>query len=186
MENILSYAQNQSSGTSFIELLFWVASVVGMWKMFEKAGRPGWGALLPFYNWYILGDISTGDKKYWVRLLLIFIPIVGWIAYIYFYYQMSKATAKAFGKPDGYAWGYTLLTPVFYCMTGFDDSSYYGPMGIGDARSGEAREAKTVNFDVVKDEEPVVQSQYTDYSDQVKVDEVKEETVDFTFDQPEE
>jgi hypothetical protein len=49
------------------------------------------------------------------------------------------------------------LTPVFFCMLGFGDADYYGPMGEGDKRTSQARAAKTVNFEVVEDrkEEPV-------------------------------
>ena len=185
MEQILSYASNQGSGASFLELAMWIASAAGLWKMLEAAGKPGWAGLIPFYNWYVIGEVSTGDSRYWLRLLTLFIPIVGWIMFLYFYFQMSKATAKAYGKTEGWAWGYTLLSPIFYCITGFDNCTYYGPMGVGDRRSGAAREAKTVNFDVVKNESE--QPKYDDFSSQVRVDEVKEEeTVDFIFDQPEE
>ena len=62
------------------------------------------------------------------------------------------------------------------------------PMGVDDRRDSQAREAKTVNFDVVKDEPA---PQYQDFSDQVRTDAApaapaEEETVDFHFDQPEE
>jgi hypothetical protein len=43
---------------------------------------------------------------------------------------------------------------VFYCITGFGSYSYYGPMGIGDTRTHEARGARTVDFDVTKNETP--------------------------------
>ena len=73
--------------------------------------------------------------------------------YYYFRYQMGKATAKAYGQSEGWAWGYTFLAPVFYCITGFSSQySYYGPYGEGDTRTGEARQARTVNFDVTKQE----------------------------------
>ena len=49
--------------------------------------------------------------------------------------------------------GYTFIAPVFYCITGFSSQySYFGPYGEGDKRTGEARQAKTVDFDVVKQE----------------------------------
>ena len=64
---------------------------------------------------------------------------------------MGKATAKAYGQPESWAWGYTFLGPIFYCITGFSSQySYYGPYGEGDTRSASARQAKTVDFDVVK------------------------------------
>jgi hypothetical protein len=100
---------------------------------------------------------------YWLRLLIVIVPIVGWFMYFYFAFQIGKATAKAYGQPDTWAWGYTFLAPVFYCITGFSSQySYFGPFGEGDKRTGEARQAKTVDFDVVKQPaakkvEPVVE-----------------------------
>ncbi len=196
-DTILSYAQNQSAGSSTIEVIFSIASIVGLWKMFEKAGSEGWPAIIPFYNVYKLCEITMARPWYWLRMFVFCIPVVGWIAGVYFLYQMSKATAAAYGKTEGWAFGYLLLSPVFYCITGFDDSVYYGPMGIGDNRTSDARGAKTVNFDVVEnDTNPHRNNQYEDYSAQTRVDAVgsmksqakqsQEDTVDFFFDQPEE
>ena len=66
--------------------------------------------------------------------------------------------ARSFGQADSWAWGYTFLEPVFYCITGFGQYNYYGVMGSGDTRTGDARVAKTVDFDVTKTApaEPVV------------------------------
>lgn len=183
-ENIASAAQQtQNGGTSTFELIWYVASVVGMWKMFEKADRPGWPALIPFYNSYKQCEIVMGNPWYFLRLFVVVIPVIGWIAGIYFYFQIAKATALAYGKPETWSWGYLFLTPVFYCMTGFGDADYYGPMGVGDTRTEAARGARTVDFDVVRNEAP---QNYTDLSDQTRMNASEEaETVDFTFDQPE-
>lgn len=191
-ENIASAAQNQSGGTSTFELLWSVATIAGMWKMFEKAGRPGWPSLIPFYNTYKHCEIVMGNPWYWLRMFVVIIPVIGWIAAIYFYFQISKATARAYGKPDSWAWGYLLLTPVFYCMTGFGDAEYYGPYGAADNRTSDARGARTVDFDVISNEpsQHTVNEtpQYTvnetpQYAEPVQ--EAEEETVDFTFDQTE-
>jgi hypothetical protein len=128
-----------------------VLGAIGLWKMFEKTGEPGWAGIIPFYRQYKLCEKVMGDPWYWLRLFVACVPIIGWVAAVYFYYQISKATAEAFGKPEAWAWGYFFLSPVFWMITGFDDSSYYGPYGEGDSRTGEARQAKTVDFDVVKD-----------------------------------
>ena len=187
METILSYVQNQDGGTTTFELAINIASIIGMWKMFEKAGEPGWPAIIPFYNFYKLCGITMGNPWYWLRLFVICVPVVGWVAAIYFLWQICKATALAYGKPESWAFGYLFLSPVFYCITGFDNSDYYGPMGVGDNRSSSARQAKTVSFDVVKNEPQ--KKTYQDHSDEVKVNangEQTEETVDFFFDQPEE
>jgi len=190
MDSILAYAQDQSTGSTSIELIFQIASIVGLWKMFEKAGEPGWTGIIPIYNLYKLCEVTMGYGWYILRLLVFFIPVVGWIAGFYFMFQIGKATAKAYGQPEGYAWGYLFLSPIFYCLTGFGEYSYYGPYGQGDNRSASAREAKTVNFDVVKD-----QPRYADDTvvepvreEPVVVEPVREEpeTVEFNFDQPEE
>ena len=160
-DSIIAFAQeSQNTGTSMMESVWWIASVVGLWKMFEKASQPGWPALIPFYDTYKLCEITMGNPWYWLRLFIVIVPIVGWFMYFYFAYQMGKATARAYGQPDTWAWGYTFLAPVFYCITGFSSQySYFGPYGEGDKRTGEARQAKTVNFDVVeqKVQEPVVE-----------------------------
>ena len=155
MNGILAYAQENSSGTSTISFVFEIAAIVGLWMMFTKMNEDGWKAIIPFYNQYKLCEKTMGDPWYWVRLFVIIIPVVGWVAYLYFKYQIGKAVARSFGQAESWAWGYTFLEPVFYCITGFGQYNYYGVMGSGDARTGEARAAKTVDFDVTKNEAPV-------------------------------
>lgn len=53
-------AQNGNAGGAaaglfilVIYLAIIVLVVAGMWKMFTKAGQPGWGALIPFYNGFL-------------------------------------------------------------------------------------------------------------------------------------
>ena len=186
MDSILTYIQEDSTQTSSFSLIFEIASIVGMWKMFEKADEPGWAAIIPFYNVYKLCEITMRNGWYWLRLLLFLIPIIGWIPGFYFLFQMCKATAKSYGQPDSWAWGYLFLSPVFYCITGFGSAAYYGPFGEGDNRTGDAREAKTVNFDVVKNAPVRENSDFAEPADAEPIPEVKEETVDFVFDQPEE
>lgn len=176
MENILSYAQeNSGSGSTFSSIMA-IASVVGLWMMFQKANEPGWTALIPFYNLYKLCEKTMGNPWYWVRFFVIIIPVVGWVAYFYFRYQMGKAIARSFGQPESWAWGYTFLEGVFYCITGFGQYSYYGVMGSGDTRTGEARGAKTVDFDVTKNEAPAAEPAAPEAK-------AEESNVDFSFEQ---
>ena len=153
MEQFLAYASENSGTTSGGSGIGYIIMAIGLWKMMEKAGEPGWVGIIPFYNQYKLCEKVMNNPWYWVRLFIVIIPIVGWFMYFYFAYQMGKATAKAYGQPEGWAWGYTFLAPVFYCITGFGQYNYYGPFGVGDARTGEARQARTVDFDVV-DKQP--------------------------------
>ena len=167
-ENIITAAQE--ANVDIVTDIMSIAAIVGLWKMFEKAGQDGWPAIIPFYNMYKLCEITIGNPWYWIRLFVFFIPVVGWIAGFYFLWQMSEATALSYGKPLSWAWGYMLLQGIFYCITGFDNSAYYGPMG----RTAQACQATTVEFDVYK-HDPVV----------TKVEEVEaEDTVDFNFDEP--
>ena len=154
MDNFLAYAQENSTGSSTLSFIWSIAAVVGLWMMFQKMNEQGWKAIIPFYNQYTLCDKTMNNPWYWVRLFVVIIPFVGWIAYFYFKYQIGKAVARSFGQAESWAWGYTFLEPVFYCITGFGQYSYYGPMGAGDTRTGEARAARTVDFDVTKTEAP--------------------------------
>ena len=158
MNGLLAYAQENSGGTSTISFVFEIAAIVGLWMMFTKMNEDGWKAIIPFYNQYKLCEKTMGDPWYWVRLFVVIIPFIGWVAYFYFKYQIGKAVARSFGQADSWAWGYTFLEPVFYCITGFGQYNYYGVMGSGDTRTGDARVAKTVDFDVTKTApaEPVV------------------------------
>ena len=198
-DSIMTMVQSaQDSGANYTLDIMSIASVVGMWKMLEKAGEPGWSALIPFYNMYKFCGAVMGNPWYWLRFFVFIIPIIGWIAGLYFMYEMGKATAKAFGKPEGWAWGYLLLTGIFYCITGFDQSEYYGPYGVSDNRTAQAKQSKTVSFDVVKNqparaEEPQVRPAET-IEPVTPVEPVtplenaapKAEEVEFIFDQPEE
>ena len=180
MEQLLTYAEENSSQGSGMSMIWYVLGAVGLWKMFEKAGVPGWTGLIPFYRDYKLCEKVMGDPWYWVREFVAVIPVIGWIGYIYFVYQIGKATALAYGKPESWAWGYTFLGPIFWAITGFDASDYYGPYGKGDRRSSDARQAKTVDFDVIKNDpvrvDPAPQAQ--------KAAAAKEESdVDFDFNQ---
>jgi len=154
MDNFLAYAQENNGGTSTISFILQIAAVVGLWMMFTKMNEDGWKAIIPFYNQYTLCKKTMGDPWYWVRLFVVIIPVVGWVAYLYFKYQIGKAVAKSFGQPESWAWGYMLIEPVFYCITGFGHYSYFGVLGSGDTRTGDARTAKTVDFDVTKTAAP--------------------------------
>jgi uncharacterized membrane protein YecN with MAPEG domain len=104
-------------GMIVVWLVLVVLMIAGMWKMFEKAGKPGWAAIIPIYNIIVLLEIS-GKPAWWV--ILFFIPLVNFVVVIIAY----LALAKKFGKGAGYAFGLLLLPPVFLPMLGFGDSRY--------------------------------------------------------------
>jgi hypothetical protein len=91
--------------------------IAAMWKVFEKAGEPGWAAIIPIYNFLVLLKIS-GKPMWWI--ILFFIPLVNLIVAI----VMLCSLAKNFGKGGGFALGLLLLPPVFYPMLAWGDARY--------------------------------------------------------------
>lgn len=105
-----------------IILVVVVITIAGMWKMFEKAGQPGWAVLVPIYNAILLCEIAK-KPSWWVVLMLI--PIVNLVVIIMLY---SKV-AENFGKdPVGFTIGMLLLPYVFLPILGFGDA-VYNPTG---------------------------------------------------------
>ena len=97
-----------------------IVSLAGMWKVFAKAGKPGWGAIVPIYNTILLLEI-VGKPIWW--LLLLFIPCVGIVVSVILCIEL----AKCFGKGAGFGLGLALLSPIFFPLLGFGDAKYRGP-----------------------------------------------------------
>jgi hypothetical protein len=96
--------------------------IITYWKIFEKAGRPGWEVLIPVYNYFIMMKIIG---KPWWWLLLMCIPIVNFV----FIVMAVNMLSKSFGKDEGYTVGLLLLGVVFYPLLAFGDARYIGPYG---------------------------------------------------------
>jgi hypothetical protein len=103
----------------FIELAIFILIIAGMWKVFVKAGQPGWAAIVPIYNIIVLLQIS-GKPVWWILLFLI--PVVNLVIAI----LVGIAIAKNFGKSDAFGVGLGLLGFVFYPILGFGDAQYQG------------------------------------------------------------
>ncbi len=108
-----------------IWLGFMAVIIVSLWKIFTKAGQPGWASLIPFYNLYIMLKIAS-KPGWWI--LLFFIPIVGFIFAIIMWNEISKA----FGKGIGYTLGLIFLGIIFMPMLAFGDAQYTKPVGEGE------------------------------------------------------
>jgi hypothetical protein len=102
-----------------IELVIIVAIIAGIWKVFVKAGKPGWAAIIPIYNLIVLLQIA-GKPLWWI--ILFFIPLVNIIMAI----LVGIAVAKNFGKSDAFGVGLGLLGFIFYPILGFGDAEYQG------------------------------------------------------------
>jgi hypothetical protein len=117
--------QNNYGGDAAPEgpgIVFWICYaailifvIISMWKVFEKAGEPGWAAIIPIYNWIVLLKIA-GRPLWWLLLLIILFPII-WII-------ISIDIAKRFGKGTGFGIGLALLGFIFYPILAFGDARY--------------------------------------------------------------
>ena len=121
--------QGQSSGLLFVELALAVLFFAGLWKVFQKAGKPGWAAIIPIYNLIVLLEI-TGKPIWW--FILYFIPVVNLIPL----FLVSIELARRFGKGTGFGIGLALLGFIFYPILGFGDARYQG--GAPSAPTGTA------------------------------------------------
>ena len=117
-------------GTGMVILYLAVIAilVIGMWKVFEKAGKPGWAAIVPIYNFIVLIEI-VGKPMIWVLWLLI--PCVNFVFIIWLYNLMSKS----FGKSEGFTVGMILFPYIFWPILGFGDAKYLGP-SAAEAQNG--------------------------------------------------
>ncbi len=108
-----------------------VFEIAALWKVFVKAGQPGWAAIIPIYNLYILLKV-IGRPGWWILLFLLgIIPLVGWIAVLVLGIIIAIDLAKSFAKSSGFAVGLFLLNFIFIPILGFGESQYVGPAAAG-------------------------------------------------------
>ena len=123
-----TYNDAVASTAGIIAILIWwviclaisIFMIVAMWKVYQKAGKPGWGSIVPFYSNYLMFEMGFGNG--WLFLLTL-IPCVGAIVMIVLWFKL----ASAFGKGAGYGVGLWLLPIVFWPMLAFGDAEYIGP-----------------------------------------------------------
>lgn len=105
---------------SLFLIVFTVLAVVAMWKVFEKAGKPGWAALIPIYNTIVLLEV-VGRPVWWI--VLMFIPLVNIVIWLI----VALDLAKAFGKSPAFGVvGLFFFNIVGMLMLGFGDAKYVG------------------------------------------------------------
>lgn len=125
-----SYGYNAASASGLVGgmlifmIIVWIIAmaasvfmIISMWKVFKKLGKPGWAAIVPFYNVYVL-CCEIAEKQWWYILLLC-VPL----ANIYAMYVIYDAVAKKFGKDTGYTIGMIFLPIVFFPMLAFSKNA---------------------------------------------------------------
>lgn len=118
-------------GIVFLALFIFI--IIANWKMFQKAGKPGWASIIPVYNTIVLLEI-IGYKWYYIFLFFAsMIPVVGGVIVILFTITYSIKLAKSFGQEVGFGIGLWLVNPVFVAIIAFSkDVKYIGPSVNGD------------------------------------------------------
>lgn len=110
-------------GYLVVLLAVYILMIIAMWKVFTKAGKPGWASLIPVYNMVVMYQIVGLNP--WL-LLLYLIPFVNWIAAFVLSIMQNIKLAKVFGKSTGFVIGLIFLNPIFLLILGFGDAKYIG------------------------------------------------------------
>jgi hypothetical protein len=104
-----------------------ILMIISWWKIFEKAGKPGWAAVIPFYNTVVMLQIA--NLQMWLLVLLgVFLIFDGFIASIagmIFFGLISVQLAKAFKKETIFAVGLFFLPFIFYPILAFSKDQYH-------------------------------------------------------------
>ena len=158
-----SYGYGGAAGVAQFQLLLSLAAVILMfaaqWRLFTKAGEPGWKCLIPFYGAYTWCKIVWNEKIFFTMLgmgigtgvlsgimaamtansrggpgagatIVMLLAAALAIAALIIGIRMLIYTARAYGQSGAFAVGLFFLAPIFFCILGFGSSEYIGPMGI--------------------------------------------------------
>jgi hypothetical protein len=101
---------------TLLPLIVFAITVAGMWKIFTKAGEPGWAAIVPIYNIWVLTKIGDSGVLWFVLSVLFGLPVI----------KIYIDVLDKFGKGIGYALGMFFLPFVFFPLLGFGDAQFRG------------------------------------------------------------
>lgn len=119
MEKSMVHIETSGGGgiILMLQVIIAVIMIISLWKIFAKAGKPGWASIIPIYNAIVMMQIA-GTPIWWI--LLMFIPIVNLVISIIVLIEL----AKRFGQGTGYAIGMLLLPIIFFPMLAFGSATY--------------------------------------------------------------
>ncbi len=125
-----------------------VLQIVAWWKIFTKAGQPGWKCLIPVYNQYTQFKITWDPLYFWVMIALVIgfvvlmplgifiggimgvlIGLLAVVAYVAAFVIGITAThrlSQAFGHGVGFTLGLLFLQPIFTLILGLGGDQYRG------------------------------------------------------------
>ena len=139
---LVSFADAYSTGSGgSISPVVWIIYVIAIalfivayWRIFTKAGQPGWASIIPIYNTIVWLRI-VGRPLWW--FILLFVPVVNIVILIIMVHDLSKS----FGHGVGFTLGLIFLSPIFILILAFGGSTYRGPAALGGPPIGYPRTA---------------------------------------------
>jgi hypothetical protein len=97
--------------------------IICEWRIFTKAGKPGWACLIPIYNLIVFLEIIG---KPWWHMFLLLIPFYN----IYLGIKYVNLFSKSYGQGVGFTVGLLFLNIIFMAIMAFSSSiKYVGPAG---------------------------------------------------------
>ncbi|GLB31689.1 hypothetical protein LAD12857_36120 [Lacrimispora amygdalina] len=126
-----------------IGLAIFILLLAAEWKIFSKAGKPGWAALIPIYNIYVRSNVAFGNMVYFIAFLVIAVinfigktsevgglNSLGALCTLILHIVYCINISKAFGKSAGFTVGLILLPVIFFPILAFGRDEYIGPQKI--------------------------------------------------------
>ncbi len=122
MDPVENISDGLGTGSILLIIFITVFYLYVYWRIFEKAGKPGWASLIPIYNTIVMLEIIG---KPWWWLLLFLVPFVNIIIAVWMYNLLSLS----FGKGSGFTLGLIFLSFIFFPILAFSNAEYVGPAG---------------------------------------------------------
>jgi len=112
---------SDNTGAVLLSIAVALVYIMAMWRIFDKAKKPGWAAIIPIYNLYIMLKV-VGRPGWWILLYLV--PIVNIVIHLI----VSIDLAKAFGKSTTFGVvGIWIFSCIGYLILGYGDARYKKP-----------------------------------------------------------
>lgn len=102
---------------TIISIILSILTIIGMWKIFTKAGKPGWASLIPIYNIVVMLEVTKLPMWY---IALFFIPFANIVALFLIYIEL----AHKFGKSTGFGVLTVFFSPICLPILGLGSSTY--------------------------------------------------------------
>lgn len=110
---------------AIVYLAIIVLMITAQWKVFSKAGQPGWACLVPIYNIYVMTQIA--NKPGWWTAMILLVPF----ANIVFAIMLIHGISTSFGKAAGFTVGLLFLGIIFWPILAFGNAQHISATNTG-------------------------------------------------------